>query len=62
MRSGATITVGYLFAVVGGSFVFSYQALGATLGPDLIGVIALAGLAFPLVFGSLGGAIAALID
>ena len=58
---GATIVVGYLLVAIGGAFVLSASAFGATVGPDLLGAAAIAGLLYPLIFGSLGGAIAALV-
>lgn len=60
-RSGATIVVGYLLVAIAGAFVLSASAFGATVGPDLLGAAAVAGLVYPLVFGSIGGAIAALV-
>ena len=61
-RAGATVVVGYLLVAVAGAFVLSADAFGATVGPDLLGAAAVAGLLYPLVFGSLGGAIAVVID
>lgn len=61
IRAGASITASYLLAVVVGLFVVSVTTVGTTVAPDLLSGAALAGLGYPLVFGSLGGAIAALV-
>ena len=61
LRAGATIVVGYLLVAIAGAFVLSADTFGATVGPDLLGAAAIAGLLYPLVFGAIGGAIAALV-
>lgn len=62
VRAGASITASYLLVTVVGLFVVSTTTFGTTVGPDLLGGAALAGLGYPLVFGSLGGAIASFLD
>ena len=61
-RAGATIVVGYLLVAIAGAFVTSVDAFGAMIAPDLLGAAAVAGLLYPLVFGSFGGAVAAVIE
>lgn len=57
--AGATITIGYLILAILGTFIFSTGAAGGSVGPDLMMTILLFGLAYPIVFGGIGGAIAA---
>lgn len=61
-RAGAAVVVGYLLVAVAGAFVLSADAFGATVGPDLLGAAAVAGLLYPLLFGALGGAVAVVLD
>lgn len=60
-RAGSTVVVGYLLFAVAGAFVISADAFGAPVGPDLLGAAAVVGLLYPIVFGALGGALAALV-
>jgi hypothetical protein len=61
-RAGSTVVVGYLLVAVAGAFALSADAFGSTVGPDLLGAAAVAGLLYPLLFGALGGAVAAVVD
>lgn len=61
-RAGAAIVVGYLLVAVAGAFALSADAFGATVGPDLLGAAAVAGLLYPVLFGALGGAVAVVLD
>jgi hypothetical protein len=54
-RTGALVVVGYLPLAIVGTFLFRVSAGGSSAGPDLIPALALAGVAYPLVFGALGG-------
>lgn len=56
--AGATITIGYLILAILGTFLFAIGQGGASASPDLMMSILLAGLAYPIVFGAVGGAIA----
>ncbi len=58
-KRGATIVVGYAPLVVAGTFLFTESAEGASLGPGLIESLLIAGLFYPLLFGALGGYLAA---
>lgn len=57
-RRGATVVVGYLPLAVAGALVFvaepSIWRRGA-VGPDLLASVLLMGLAYPVVFGGVGG-------
>lgn len=53
MVVGGTVTVGYAFATAVGLLVFSYQGIG----PTPIPAIGLAGIAYPLLLGTMGGAL-----
>lgn len=56
--AGATVTVGYLVLAVLGTFVFTVGSAMASGSPDLMMSVVLMGLVYPIVFGSIGGAIA----
>lgn len=56
-KAGATAVLGYLPLAVLGAFVFTVQAGGATIRPDVVTALALAGLLYPVAFGALGGAL-----
>lgn len=57
--AGALVTPGYLILSVVGVFLFEVSVGGASGAPDLIPAVAVAGLVYPVVFGALGGVIAA---
>lgn len=54
-QAGVSVVIGYLVLVIVG--VFAFQVSGS--GPDFVPSLLLAGVVYPLVFGSIGGAIAA---
>jgi hypothetical protein len=60
--AGATITIGYLILAILGTFIFSTGGAGGSVGPDLLMSVLLFGLAYPIVFGAIGGAIAAVTN
>ena len=51
MKSGATVTTGYLVSAIVGAVLFQVEGNG----PDVVPAILLAGAVYPLVFASLGG-------
>lgn len=53
--AGASVTVGYLAAVVAGTFVFGQTVAGASWEVPLVQSALVAGLAYPVVAGALGG-------
>lgn len=57
--NGASITVGYIVVIIGGIFFFSAteSTFGATgtLRPSFLYSVIVAGLVYPLLFGSIGG-------
>jgi len=59
VASGASIVAGYLPLAVAGTFLFSFDQsfFGTTVSfsPDTVPAVALAGLAFPLICGGVGG-------
>lgn len=55
--AGATVTLGYVVAVVVGLVVFAY----AGNRPDPIPAVLVAGLVYPIVVGAIGGAIGTLL-
>lgn len=57
--AGALITPGYLVLAVLGAFVFTVEVGGASGAPDLVPAVLIAGVIYPVVFGAIGGAIAA---
>ncbi|SNR37391.1 transporter [Halorubrum vacuolatum] len=59
--AGALVTAGYLPAAIAGAFLFRYAVGDATVTPDLVTAVLLAGAAYPLVFGAIGGAAASLL-
>lgn len=60
--TGALVTPGYLILSTVGVFLFSVSVGGASGAPDLVPAIALAGLVYPVVFGALGGVLAAMTN
>ena len=54
VKAGVTVVAGYLPLVVGGAFLFS----DVGVEPDPLTAIVLAGLAFPLILGAVGGIVA----
>ena len=56
--AGATVVAGYLPLAVAGAFLFAVEVGDGSAGPTLVTAVALAGLVYPLVLGSLGGALA----
>ena len=62
-KSGAAIAAGYLPLAVVASFIFtaSGEEMGFSfsVGPDTVTAIILAGLAFPIILGAIGGYVAA---
>lgn len=58
--AGALVAVGYLVATVVGAFAFTVEVGGASGAPDLVPAILIAGVVYPLFFGAIGGAIAAM--
>ena len=57
--AGALVTPGYLVLAVVGTFVFTVEVGGASGAPDLVPAVLIAGVIYPVVFGAIGGAIAA---
>ena len=57
--AGATTVVGYLPCVVAGLVAFTVDAGEIVLRPDLLVGVVLAGLAYPIAFGALGGMLVA---
>jgi len=57
--AGALVVPGYLVLCVVGAVLFRVEAGGAAGEPDLLPAVLLAGLVYPLVFGALGGVLAA---
>lgn len=59
--AGASVAVGYVVLAVAGAFVTSVDAFGSSVGPGLLTAALLAGVAYPVVFGGLGGLVAAVV-
>lgn len=57
--AGALVVPGYLVLSIVGAVLFRVEAGGATGEPDLLPAVLLAGLVYPLVFGAIGGVVAA---
>lgn len=55
--AGASVAVGYLALSLVGYFLFQNSYNGADYAPELLPALLLAGLAYPLVSGAIGGAI-----
>ncbi len=55
---GSTVLVGYLLLSIVGVTAFSVGLGGETLRPDPITAVLLAGVVYPLLFGSIGGLLA----
>lgn len=58
--AGALITPGYLVLSIVGTFLFTVEVGGASGAPDLVPAVLVAGVIYPVVFGAVGGVIAAL--
>lgn len=69
-KAGALVIVSFLVLAILGVFLTSYTASGSFLGieasrtiePKLAPAVILAGIVYPLVFGTIGGAAASLVD
>ena len=62
-RAGALLTAGYLPLAVIGGFLFRVSVGdGASVAPDLITVVLLAGLVYPIAFGAIGGAVSSVLS
>lgn len=53
--AGASIAIGYFTLALLGTFVFSVSEGGASIGPDLVTGALIAGIAYPAIFGAIGG-------
>lgn len=56
--AGGSVTLGYLPLCIVGMFVFVYSVGEATVRPDGVTAVLLAGIVYPVVFGGLGGVLA----
>ena len=56
IRAGVVLVPGYLLATVASVFLFEVTTGSASAGPDPLAAIVLAGIVYPIVFGSIGGA------
>jgi hypothetical protein len=62
-RAGALLAAGYLPLAVIGGFLFRVPVGdGASVAPDLITAVLLAGLVYPAAFGALGGAVSSVLS
>jgi len=59
---GATLAVGYAVATLAGAVLLRASVGDATLSPAVGQAVVVAGLAYPLVCGTLGGALATVLD
>jgi hypothetical protein len=57
--AGAAVTAGYLPLSVLGALVSTERFFGGVYHPELLATAAVAGVAFPVVFGGIGGVVAA---
>lgn len=55
--AGASIAVSYLVLAVVGVFLFRFSIQSFVIGPDLLRSVVIAGIAYPVGFGAVGGAI-----
>jgi len=60
LKIGPAVTIGYLPLALVGAFVFTVTVDSSSGGPTLVPAVGLAGLVYPLVFGTAGAAVAAL--
>jgi hypothetical protein len=60
--TGVLVTPGYLLLSIVGVFLFTISVGNASGRPDLLPAIFLAGLVYPVVFGPIGGVIAAVTN
>ncbi|GAA0538393.1 transporter [Halorubrum ejinorense] len=62
-RAGALLTAGYLPLAVVGGFLFRVSVGdGATVAPDMITTVLLAGAVYPVAFGAIGGAVSSVLS
>jgi hypothetical protein len=57
LLAGLTVVPGYAVGAIVGSQLFAVAIAGATVGPDPVTAIALAGIAYPAICGAVGGAL-----
>ncbi|QSG11003.1 putative membrane protein [Halapricum desulfuricans] len=60
--SGLTALPGYALASAVAAVAIEVTAAGASAGPDFLAALILAGIAYPMVFSGLGGALAAVAN
>ncbi len=58
--TGALVTPGYLLLSIAGVFLFTVTVGDASGAPDLVPAVLIAGIIYPVVFGAVGGALAAI--
>lgn len=58
--AGALVVAGYLPTALGAGLAMHVSMRGAVVGPSLVRAAVVAGLAYPLLFGAVGGALAGL--
>lgn len=59
---GLTVLPAYLLLSIAAVFLFEVTTLGATVSPDLLTAIVLAGIAYPAVFAGAGGALGGFLE
>lgn len=59
---GATIAIGYAGAAIVGLFLFGVTRGDASISPDPVTGVLLAGIVYPVVFGAIGGALAGVVS
>lgn len=59
---GATIAIGYASAAIVGLFLFGVTRGDASIAPDPVTGVLLAGIVYPVVFGAVGGALAGVVS
>lgn len=55
---GATVALGYVVAAIAAAFVFAVTRGDASIAPDAVTAVLLAGIVYPLVLGTVGGGLA----
>ncbi|UWG47210.1 putative membrane protein [Halanaeroarchaeum sp. HSR-CO] len=61
-RFGLAVIPSYLVLSVAGAFLFDVTALGASGAPDLLPAVVIAGVVYPVVFASVGGAVGGFLE
>ncbi|MGM0399342.1 MAG: hypothetical protein ACQEQY_10170, partial [Halobacteriota archaeon] len=60
--NGVTVLPGYLLLAIAGAFLFEVNSIAGNGAPDLVPAVVVAGIVYPLLFASVGGALGGFLE